>query len=120
LRLGAEVVGTGHALSDLELTSSYEHDYTGRYDAPARMMVGPATTLATATVKAATSPRAMPHPQLISSGSPIAYAASSRPSSKRDMTTPKNTSTSRSTRQSRGRPSNCVRAGAQRREAALP
>lgn len=54
MRLRAEVVGTGRALNDLELTSSYEHDYTGRYDAPARMMVGPAPTQATATVKAAT------------------------------------------------------------------
>ncbi len=40
----AEVVGTGHVLSDPELKSSYEPDYTGRYDAPARVMVRPAAT----------------------------------------------------------------------------
>jgi hypothetical protein len=40
----AEDVGTGHVLSDPELKSSYEHDHTGRHDAPARTMVRPAAT----------------------------------------------------------------------------
>jgi FAD/FMN-containing dehydrogenase len=40
----AEVVGHGHVLTDPELTSSYERDYTGRYGGPARLVVRPANT----------------------------------------------------------------------------
>jgi FAD/FMN-containing dehydrogenase len=40
----AEAVATDHGLSDPELTSSYQHDYTGRYGAPARVVVRPADT----------------------------------------------------------------------------
>lgn len=40
----AEVVGSRHVLSDPELTSSYERDYTGRYEGRARFVVRPADT----------------------------------------------------------------------------
>ena len=37
-----EVVGSKHVLSDPELKSSFERDYTGRYASPARLVVRPA------------------------------------------------------------------------------
>jgi FAD/FMN-containing dehydrogenase len=40
----AEVVGPQHVLSDPDLTSSYERDYTGRYGGRARLVVRPADT----------------------------------------------------------------------------
>lgn len=48
----AEVVGASHVLSDPELTSSYEHDYTGRYGGQARVVVRPADTQQVAAVMA--------------------------------------------------------------------
>lgn len=38
----AEVVGSRHVLSDPELKSAYERDYTGRYEGTARLVVRPA------------------------------------------------------------------------------
>jgi FAD/FMN-containing dehydrogenase len=40
----AEVVGSRHVLDDPELKSGYEHDYTGRYGAAARLVVRPGDT----------------------------------------------------------------------------
>jgi FAD/FMN-containing dehydrogenase len=40
----AEIVGPAHVLSDVDLKSAYERDYTGRYSAPARLVVRPADT----------------------------------------------------------------------------
>ena len=48
-----EVVGSRHVLSDPELKSSYEHDYTGRYGGRARLVVRPADTEQVAGVMAA-------------------------------------------------------------------
>jgi FAD/FMN-containing dehydrogenase len=39
-----EVVGARHVLSDPELRSGYERDYTGRYESPAHLVVRPADT----------------------------------------------------------------------------
>jgi FAD/FMN-containing dehydrogenase len=39
-----DVVGARHVLSDAELKRGYERDYTGRYGAPARLVVRPADT----------------------------------------------------------------------------
>jgi FAD/FMN-containing dehydrogenase len=39
-----EVVGSRHVLTDPELKSSYERDYTGRYGGPSRLVVRPADT----------------------------------------------------------------------------
>src|SRR6476469_1462168 len=50
-----EVVGAKHVLSDPELKSSYERDYTGRYGAPSRLVVRPADTEQVARVMAACS-----------------------------------------------------------------
>jgi FAD/FMN-containing dehydrogenase len=49
----AEIVGVQHALSDPELKSSYERDYTGRYEGRARLVVRPADTAQVARVMAA-------------------------------------------------------------------
>jgi FAD/FMN-containing dehydrogenase len=49
----AEVVGSRHVLSDPELKSSYERDYTGRYAGVARLVVRPADTEQVAGVMAA-------------------------------------------------------------------
>jgi FAD/FMN-containing dehydrogenase len=48
-----EIVGSRHVLSDPDLTSSYEHDYTGRYEGTARLVVRPADTAQVAAVMAA-------------------------------------------------------------------
>src|ERR1700704_1048413 len=48
-----EVVGSQHVLSDPELKSSYERDYTGRYGGSARLVVRPAGTAQVAGVIAA-------------------------------------------------------------------
>jgi FAD/FMN-containing dehydrogenase len=48
-----EVVGARHVLSDPELKSSYERDYTGRYGGTARLVVRPADTEEVAGVIAA-------------------------------------------------------------------
>jgi FAD/FMN-containing dehydrogenase len=48
-----EVVGSQHVLSDPELKSSYERDYTGRYGGSARLVVRPADTTEVAGVVAA-------------------------------------------------------------------
>ncbi len=40
----AEVVGAQHVLSDPEVKSAYERDYTGRYSGEARLVVSPADT----------------------------------------------------------------------------
>lgn len=48
----AEVVGARHVLSDPQLKSSYEHDYTGRYAGQARVVVRPADTQQVAAVMA--------------------------------------------------------------------
>jgi FAD/FMN-containing dehydrogenase len=48
-----EVVGSQHVLSDPDLKSSYERDYTGRYGGPARLVVRPADTAEVAGVVAA-------------------------------------------------------------------
>ena len=48
-----EVVGSRHVLSDPELKSSYERDYTGRYGGRARLVVRPADTEQVAGVMAA-------------------------------------------------------------------
>ena len=48
-----EVVGSKHVLSDPELKSSYERDYTGRYGGSARLVVRPADTGQVAGVMAA-------------------------------------------------------------------
>jgi FAD/FMN-containing dehydrogenase len=45
-----EIVGPPHVLSDPELKASYERDYTGRYGAPARLVVRPADTAEVAAV----------------------------------------------------------------------
>ena len=50
-----EVVGPRHVLSDPELTSSYERDYTGRYQGRARLVVRPGNTAEVAGVVAACS-----------------------------------------------------------------
>jgi FAD/FMN-containing dehydrogenase len=47
------IVGSQHVLSDPELTSSYERDYTGRYRGRAQLVVRPADTEQTAGVMAA-------------------------------------------------------------------
>ncbi|MDQ6779049.1 MAG: FAD-binding protein, partial [Actinomycetota bacterium] len=39
-----EVVGARHVLSDPDLKSSYERDYTGRYGGRARLVARPANT----------------------------------------------------------------------------
>jgi FAD/FMN-containing dehydrogenase len=49
----AEVVGPKHVLSDPDLTSSYERDYTGRYGGNARLVVRPGDTSEVAGVMAA-------------------------------------------------------------------
>jgi FAD/FMN-containing dehydrogenase len=49
----AEIVGPHHLLRDPELTSSFEHDYSGRYGAAARCVVRPADTAEVAAVMAA-------------------------------------------------------------------
>jgi FAD/FMN-containing dehydrogenase len=46
----AEVVGRTARAGDPDLKSSYEHDYTGRYGAPARVVVHPADTQQVAAV----------------------------------------------------------------------
>ena len=48
-----EVVGSRHVLSDPELKSAYERDYTGRYGGSARLVVRPADTAEVAGVIAA-------------------------------------------------------------------
>ena len=48
-----QVVGASHVLSDPELTSSYERDYTGRYGGRAQLVVRPADTEQVAGVMAA-------------------------------------------------------------------
>jgi FAD/FMN-containing dehydrogenase len=48
-----EVVGAQQVLSDPDLKSSYERDYTGRYGGPARLVVRPADTAEVAGVVAA-------------------------------------------------------------------
>ena len=48
-----DVVGSRHVLSDPDLMSSYERDYTGRYDGAARLVVRPADTAQVAAVMAA-------------------------------------------------------------------
>jgi FAD/FMN-containing dehydrogenase len=48
-----QIVGARHVLSDPELKSSYERDYTGRYGGPARLVVRPADTSEVAGVMAA-------------------------------------------------------------------
>ena len=48
----AEVVGARHVLSDPELRSAYEQDYTGRYSGRARLVVRPAGTAQVAGVMA--------------------------------------------------------------------
>jgi FAD/FMN-containing dehydrogenase len=48
----AEVVGANHVLSDPELKSAYERDYTGRYRGEARAVVRPAGTDEVAAVMA--------------------------------------------------------------------
>ena len=50
-----KVVGAKHVLSDPELKSSYERDYTGRYGGSARLVVRPADTEQVAGVMAACS-----------------------------------------------------------------
>src|SRR4051812_22981476 len=40
----AEVVGERHVLADADLRASYEHDWTGRFGGPARLVVRPADT----------------------------------------------------------------------------
>ena len=50
-----KVVGAEHVLSDPELKSSYERDYTGRYEGSARLVVRPADTQEVAGVMAACS-----------------------------------------------------------------
>jgi FAD/FMN-containing dehydrogenase len=40
----SEIVGTGHVLTDPELRRSYEVDWTGRFGAPAALVVRPGTT----------------------------------------------------------------------------
>src|SRR6201995_3840255 len=50
-----QVVGASHVLSDPELTSSYERDYTGRYGGRAHLVVRPADTEQVAGVIAACS-----------------------------------------------------------------
>ncbi len=49
----AEIVGAQHVLSDPELTSSYERDYTGRWEGAARLVVRPGDTAQVAGVMAA-------------------------------------------------------------------
>jgi FAD/FMN-containing dehydrogenase len=49
----AEVVGARHVLSDPEMKSSYERDYTGRYEGRARLVVRPGDTAEVAGVMAA-------------------------------------------------------------------
>jgi FAD/FMN-containing dehydrogenase len=46
----AEIVGPADVLSDPELKASYELDYTGRFGAPARLVVRPADAAAVAAV----------------------------------------------------------------------
>ena len=48
----AEVVGARHVLSDPELRSAYEQDYTGRYSGRARLVVRPGDTAQVAGVMA--------------------------------------------------------------------
>jgi FAD/FMN-containing dehydrogenase len=49
----AEVVGAQHVLTDPELKSAYERDYTGRYTGESRLVVRPADTAEVAGVMAA-------------------------------------------------------------------
>jgi FAD/FMN-containing dehydrogenase len=49
----AELVGAKHVLSDPDLRSSYERDYTGRYGGAARCVVRPADTSEVAAVMSA-------------------------------------------------------------------
>jgi FAD/FMN-containing dehydrogenase len=49
----AGVVGSKHVLSDPDLKSAYERDYTGRYGSPSRLVVRPADTEQVAGVVAA-------------------------------------------------------------------
>jgi FAD/FMN-containing dehydrogenase len=56
----AEVVGARHVLSDPELKSTYEHDYTGRYRGEARAVVRPADTDQVAGVMAACASSGVP------------------------------------------------------------
>jgi FAD/FMN-containing dehydrogenase len=49
----ADLVGPSHVLSDPDLTSSYEHDWTGRYGGRARLVVRPRDVSQTAAVMAA-------------------------------------------------------------------
>ncbi len=49
----AEIVGARHVLSDPEIKSSYERDYTGRYEGRARLVVRPGDTGEVADVMAA-------------------------------------------------------------------
>src|SRR5947209_8858888 len=49
----AEIVGAQHVLSDPEVKSAYERDYTGRYAGDARVVVRPADTTQVAGVMAA-------------------------------------------------------------------
>ncbi len=48
----AELVGAGHVLSDPELKSAYEQDYTGRFGGSARLVVRPGDTRQVAQVMA--------------------------------------------------------------------
>lgn len=48
----AEVVGTTHVLTDPDITSSYERDWTGRYGGRSRLVVRPKDTAETARVMA--------------------------------------------------------------------
>lgn len=48
-----EAVGSRHVLSDPDLRSSYEHDYTGRYGGTARLVVRPGDTAQVSAVMSA-------------------------------------------------------------------
>lgn len=56
----AEVVGSRHVLSDPELKSSYERDYTGRYGGSAGLVVRPADTSQVAAVMAVCARKGAP------------------------------------------------------------
>jgi FAD/FMN-containing dehydrogenase len=56
----AKIVGVEHVLTDPELKSSHEHDYTGRYTGEAAAVVRPADTAQVAAVMAECRRRGMP------------------------------------------------------------
>jgi FAD/FMN-containing dehydrogenase len=56
----AEIVGRAHVLDDPEVTASYERDYTGRFGAPARLVVRPGDTSEVARVVKACGRRGVP------------------------------------------------------------